>query len=148
MGHTTINQKAAIVAKTVVKATAMAAAMAEAHTTINQKAAAIAAVEAAVTAAAVAEAKTGAEGVGWTSCQQLWQQRGQAMAGADNNQPKSSRNGGQGGGDGSSHGRGEDSERGGGGNVGANCFGSDGGRQWQRQTTINQKAAEWQLWRR
>ena len=41
MGHTTINQKAAIVAEVAVEATVTAAAMAEAHTTINQKAAAI-----------------------------------------------------------------------------------------------------------
>ena len=61
MGHTTINQKAAIAAEMAVKAMATAAALAEAHTTINQKAAAIAAdtvVKAVAMAAAVAEAKT------------------------------------------------------------------------------------------
>jgi hypothetical protein len=69
VGHTTIYQKAAIVAEMAVKATATAAAMAEAHTTINQKAAAIAAetaVEAAATVAAMAEAKTAAEGAAAT----------------------------------------------------------------------------------
>jgi hypothetical protein len=66
------------------------------------------AVKAAVMAAAVAEAKTGAEGAAGTSCQQLWQQRGQATTGADNNQPKSSRNCGQGGGNSGSRGRRED----------------------------------------
>ncbi len=101
MGHITINQKVAIAAETVVKAMATAAAVAEAHTTINQKAAVIAAaiaaemaVEGAATAAAVAEAKTAAEGAAATLCWLPWQQRGQATAGADNNQPKSSRNGG------------------------------------------------------
>ncbi len=69
MGHTKINQKAAIVAETVVKAAATAAAVAEVHITINQKAAAIVvetAVKAAATAAAVAKAKTVAEGAAAT----------------------------------------------------------------------------------
>ncbi len=86
--------------RTAVKVTVTAAAMAEAHTTINQKAAAIAAaiaaetmVEAVAMAAAVAEAKTAAEGAAATLRRLLWQQRGQAMAGAVNNQPKSGRNG-------------------------------------------------------
>jgi hypothetical protein len=35
MGHTTINQKAAIAAEMMVEVAAMAVAMAEAHTTIN-----------------------------------------------------------------------------------------------------------------
>jgi hypothetical protein len=103
--------------------------MAEAHPTINQKAEAIAAdmaVEAVVTSAAVAEAKTAAEGVAVMLRQQLWQRWGQATAGADNNQPKSGRNGGQGGGNVSSHGRGEDSGRGGSGNIGTDSFGNDG----------------------
>ncbi len=32
--------------------------------------------------------------------------------------------------------------RGGSGNVGANSFGNNGGKQWRGQTTINPKAAE------
>ncbi len=150
MGHTTINQKAAIAAEMAVKARmVMAAAVAEVHTTINQKAAALAAemaVEAAARVAAVAamaEAKTAAEGVAATSHQQFWQRWGKAMAGADNNQPKSGRNGGQAGGDGSSRGRREDSGREGDGNIGADSFGNNGGRQQWGQTTINQKVAEW-----
>jgi ATP-dependent RNA helicase SUPV3L1/SUV3 len=132
MVHTTINQKAVIAAETAVEATATAAAVAEVHTTINQKAAAIAAetaVKAATTAAAVAEAKTVAEGVAATLRQQLWQRRGQATAGADNNQPKHGRNGSQGGGNKGSRGRGEDSKRGGGKDVGADSFSNDGGKQ-------------------
>ncbi len=146
MGHTTINQKAAIAAEMAVKATATTAAVAEVHTTINQKGAAIAAemaVEAAATAAAVAEAKTAAKGAAATSRRQLWQRQGQAAARADNNEPKSGRNGGQGSGIGNSCGRGEDSGRGVGGNMGADSFGNNGGRQRRGQTTINQKAAEW-----
>jgi hypothetical protein len=112
MAHTTINQKAAIVAEMAVEVTATAAAMAEAHTTINKKVAAIAAemaVKAAAMAEAMAEVKTAAEGAAATLRQQLWQRRGQATVGADNNQPKSARNGGRGSGNGSNHGRREDS---------------------------------------
>jgi hypothetical protein len=58
--------------------------------------------------------------------QQLWQQQGQATAGADSNQPKGGRNGGWGSGNGGSRGRGEDSSRGGGGNVGTDSFGNNG----------------------
>jgi hypothetical protein len=96
MGHTNINQKAAIGAEMAVEAMATAAAMAEAHTTINQKAAAIVAemvVEEVAMAAAVAEAKIAAEAAAAMSHQQLWHRWGQAMVGADNNQPKSGRNG-------------------------------------------------------
>jgi hypothetical protein len=76
MGHTSINQKAAIAAEMAIEVTVTAAAVAEAHTTINQKAAVIAAdmaVEAAATATAVAEAKTAAEGAVAMLRQQLWQ---------------------------------------------------------------------------
>jgi hypothetical protein len=80
-----------------VMVTAATMAVEEAHAAINQKVAAIAtemAVKAAAMAAAVAEAKTVAEGAAATLHQQLWQRWAQAMAGADNNQPKNSKNGG------------------------------------------------------
>ncbi len=52
--------------------------------------------------------------------------------------------GGQGVGNCSSHGSSEDNGRGGSGNVGANSFDNNRGRQWggAEQTTISQKAAE------
>ncbi len=82
--------------ETTVKAAAMEAAVAEARTTVNQKMAGIAAemaVKAAAMVAAMAEAKTAAEGTAVMSRQQLWQQQGLATTEADNNQPKSGRNG-------------------------------------------------------
>ena len=86
MGHTTINQKAAIAAETAVEVTATSAAMAEAHTTINQKVAAIVAemaVKAAATVATVAEEKTAGEGAAATSAPIV-----SATTGSDNGRGK------------------------------------------------------------
>ncbi len=60
------------------------------QTTINQKLVEMA-VKAAAMAAAVAEGKTAAEEWRQHWRRQLWQQRGQATAGENNNQPKSGR---------------------------------------------------------
>ncbi len=70
----------------------------------------------------------------------------EAVAGEYNNQLKigsnSGRNGGRGSGNGGSRGSGKNGSRWGGGNVGANSFGNNRGRQRLEQATINQKATE------
>ncbi len=118
------------------------------HTAINQKAASIAAemvVEAVAIAADMAAAKMLVEGVVTIWTLTALATMGQAMAGADNTQAKSDRNGSCGGGNGNSHdcndGCGRDEGSDGGDNGGAN---SGGGSSQAAAMTAAMAAAKTQ----